>query len=249
MDKDQQNIEAFLEGIMTSEERLAFEQRLTQEPKLSEAYENEIAARELIKEAGRLDLKKTLEGFDAEMLDKSTHKRVIPLWAKNAMRVAALLILFAGGYQVFQTFSGVNTSEVYDTYFEVYDSSSVERDASGTAIPNWELAAESYRNERYEEALPFLEKSKGEVPDYLISFYAGMSYMAQQQPNLEQAIQNFDAVLATDNDYRQQAEWYKALALLNSEKEEEATVLFKSIVAAKSYHYEKAASILKLNMK
>jgi len=247
MDKDQQTIEAYLEQTMTSEERLAFERRLSQEPTLSEAYDNEITARELIKHAGRLELKNALEAFDNQMQDAPVQRKVIPLWAKNAMRVAALLILFAGVYQVFLTFGGVNTSKVYDTYFEAYEAPSLER--GGNESPNWKLVVASYRNETYKEALPFLEKSQGEVPDYLIAFYTGISLMAVQQPNLEQAVQNFNTVLATDNDYHQQAEWYKALALLKMEKKEEALILLKRIVAAKNYQHEEAAAILELDIK
>ena len=247
MDKDQHIIEAYLERTMTSEERLAFEQRLSQEPELSEAYENEVAARELIKQAGRLELKSTLEDFDSQMPMESSQKSVIPLWAKNAMRVAALLILFAGVYQVFLTFTGVNTSEVYDDYFEAYEAPSLERD--GNESPNWKSVIASYSKKAYKESLPLLQQSEGEVPDYLIAFYRGISLMALQQPDLEQAVQNFNAVLASDNDYRQQAEWYKALALLKMEKVEEAKTILKSIVAQKNYQYEKAESILNLNLK
>ncbi|MEM7085509.1 MAG: hypothetical protein AAF489_04960 [Bacteroidota bacterium] len=249
MDKDQHNIEAYLERTMTSEERLVFERRLAEEPTLSEAYDSEIAARELIKQAGRLELKNTLEALDSQMREEPIPKKVIPLWAKRAMRVAALLILFAGVYQVFLTFNGVDTSEVYDTYFEAYESPSWERDVSGTVDSNWKLVVESYQNAAYKEALPLLKKSKGEVPDYLISFYTGISIMAGQSTDLEQAIQNFDAVLATDNDYHQQSEWYKALALLKLEKKEEALTIFKRIVEAKNYQYEEAATILELDIK
>lgn len=247
MDKDQKNIEAYLEGTMTSEERLAFEQRLSQEPVLSKSYESELAALELIKEAGRLELKNTLEDFDTQMQEETIRKRVIPLWAKNAMRVAAMLLLFAGVYQVFLTFGGVHTSEVYDTYFEAYEAPSMERD--GSESPNWKLVVASYQNGAYKETIPFLQQSKGEVPDYLIAFYTGISHMASQKPDLEKAVQNFDEVLTTDNDYHQQAEWYKALALLKMEKEEAAKVIFKKIVAAKNYQYEEAESILKLDLK
>jgi len=247
MNKDQHAIEAYLGQTMTSEERLAFEQRLSQEPTLSEVYENELAAREVIKEAGRLAMKDTLEALDSEIQKEPIQKKVIPLWAKRAMRVAAVFILFAGIYQVFFNPSGVSTSEVYDTYFEVYEAPSLVRDVSES--PNWKLVVDSYRGEAYNEVLPLLENAKGEVPDYLIAFYAGVSRMAGQEPDLEQAIQNFDSVLATDNDYHQQAEWYKALALLKLEKEEQAEVIFERIVATKSYQHEQAAAILKLNMK
>jgi tetratricopeptide (TPR) repeat protein len=73
--------------------------------------------------------------------------------------------------------------------------------------------------------------------------------MSVQQPNLEQAIQNFNAVLASDNDSHQQAEWYKALALLKMEKVEEAKAILTRIVAAKNYQYDEAESILKLNLR
>jgi len=247
MDKNQHIIAAYLEQTMTSEERQAFEQRLAQEPLLVEAYESEVVAREFLKEAGRLDLKNTLEELDAEMENEPIQKKIVPLWAKHAMRVAALLIVFAGVYQVFLTFGGVNTSEVYDTYFEVYNAPSLERDVSES--PNWKLVIASYRNEAYEEAIASLQKSQGEVPDYLIAFYTGISEMAQRQPDLDKAIRSFDEVLATDNDYHQQAEWYKALALLKMENEEEALILLRRIVAAKNYQHEAAAAILKLDIK
>jgi len=249
MDKDQHTIEDYLEGKMTSEERLAFEQRLSQETTLSEAYENEVSARELIKEAGRLELKNTLEEFDTQIQDEPVRKKIIPLWGWNGMRVAALLVLFVGVYQVFQTFGGADTSEVYDTYFEAYEAPSLERDVSGTDNPNWKLVVESYRNETYKETLPFLEQSQGEVPDYLIAFYTGVSLMAMHEPNLEQAVQNFNTVLATDNDYHQQAEWYKALALLKMEKKKEAKAIFERIVEAKNYQHVQAAFILKLSLR
>lgn len=181
------------------------------------------------------------------MPKEPTQKSVIPLWAKNAMRVAALFILFAGVYQVFLTFNGVNTSEVYDDYFEAYEAPSLERD--GSENPNWKLVIASYSKEAYKEALPLLQQSEGEVPDYLIAFYRGISLMAMQQPDLEQAVQNFNAVLASDNDYHQQAEWYKALALLKMEKAEEAKAILRRIVAEKNYQHEEAKSIMKLNLK
>lgn len=245
MDKDQHSIEEYLEGMMTSEEKLVFEQRLSQEPALSKAHEMEISARELIMQAGRLELKNTLEALDAQIQNEPIQKSLMPMWVKNSMRVAALLILFVAVYQVFLNSDAVNTSEVYDTYFETYAAPSLERD--GRTDLNWNLVVESYQNEAYKEALVFLKKSEGEVPDYLIDFYTGMSLMAVQPPEFGLAVQNFDKVLATDNDYHQQAEWYMGLALLKMEKEEEAVVLFKRIVAAKNYQYEEAKSILKLD--
>ncbi len=65
-------------------------------------------------------------------------------------------------------------------------------------------------------------------------------------PYFQRAINSFDIVLQTDNDYRQQAQWYKALALLGINNKKEAIAIFTSIVEKRSYNYTEAEEILKL---
>jgi len=245
MDDQQSNIEKYIEGKMTAEELQAFEQQLTIDTALANAYEAEIVARQLITEAGRLDLKETLEVFDAEMEHSPGQGGVIPLWMKRVLPVAAMFVIFIGVYQII-LIDSTTSSEVYDTYFETYAAPSVLRDVGIDESINWEMATNLYAAKNYRDAVLYFAKAEGEVPVYLSEFYKGMSNMNLDAPYYQRAINAFDIVLQTDNDYRQQAQWYKALALLGINNKEEAIAIFNSIVENRSYNYMKAEEILKL---
>lgn len=253
MNNYQQDIERYLNGEMTSAEQRAFEQQRTTDTALAEAYEAELSARNWAKDAGRLELKKKLQQVDAQMLQETPAQmeaggKVLPLWIKRVLPIAAMVIIFLGVYQ-FMVSGSLTTSEVYDTYYTVYESPSVLRDSGDESKINWETAARLYSERKYREAIPYFSKAEAEVPQYLAAFYKGMSNLNLDGPYYTRAIAAFDTVLQTDNDYREQAQWYKALALLQIQQKEEATALLKTIVENKSYNYQNAEDILKLKLK
>lgn len=253
MDKYQKDIENYIDGKMNPQEMEAFGQRLKMDTTLAEAYENELNARKLITEAGRLDLKDTLESFDLEMENASNASdpktgKVIPLWMKRILPIAAMLVVFIGAFQMLQNDS-MTTSEAYDTYFNTYEAPSVVRDGAGDELINWETASRLYSEKKYREAIPYFTKSGGEVPQYLSEYYKGMSNLNLDGAYYQRAIKALDIVLETDNDFREQAQWYKALTLLKMNKKEEAIAIFESIVENKTFKYQQAEEILKLNLK
>ena len=253
MNKYQLDIEKYLDGHMDLNEKTAFETRLKTDITLLKAYEDELSARELIKEAGRLELKETLHNIDREMGNAASDLapetgRVMPLWMKRALPLAAMIIIFLGVFQYMRS-GGISSAEVYDSYFEPYAAPSVVRDSNEAPLENWETAANLYAQKKYEVALPYFEKAQTEVPEYLSEFYRGMSHLSSEAPLYSRAITAFDKVLATDNDYTQQAMWYKALALLEIQNKEEAFRILESIVANQSYNHKAAAEILKLKIK
>ncbi|RMA58504.1 tetratricopeptide repeat protein [Ulvibacter antarcticus] len=253
-------IERFISGEMTSEESREFETKMKGDKELSENYKLTLAAHQLIQDAGRLELKAKLEHFENEdstqtfdsensNLKVVTQKGVLPLWIKRAIPIAAILVLFIAIYQ-FGIFNSSSTvSDVYSEHFEVYSPPGVTRHNNETAQVNWEAATVLYRNNEYEEAIERFSNAENGVPDFQVFFYKGVSYMAQNQPDYNMAIQNFDSVLATDNDYHQQARWYKSLALLKSGKQSEAYALLETIVAGKFYKNEEAENILNTKIK
>jgi len=253
MDNYQNNIEKYIAGKMTADEQKDFEQQLVTNSALSKAYKSELTARQLIIEAGRLELKNTLDNFDAEMNRtysnaSKTRRKVMPLWAKRLLPIAAMLIIFIGVYQTI--FNNVMTSsEAYHNYFETYAAPSVVRNANGNEFPNWEIATNLYTLKEYKEALFYFSKAEGEIPQYLLEFYKGMSTMNMETPYYQNAINSFETVLETDNDFREQANWYKGLALLQLNKKVAALIVFESIAEIKSFNYKKAEEILKLKLK
>lgn len=253
MNKHQSHIEKYLDGLMDSQEQTAFEARLKTDTTLFRAYEDELSARALIKEAGRMELKETLQNIDREVAGGPNEPlqvpgRVMPLWMKRALPLAAMIIIFLGVFQYIRS-GGISSAEVYNSYFEPYAAPSAVRDSNEEPLENWETAANLYAQKKYREALPYFEKAQSEVPQYLSEFYRGMSHLSSEAPLYSRAITAFDRVLATDNDYTQQALWYKALALLEIQNKVEAFQILETIVANKSYKHEAAAEILKLKIK
>jgi tetratricopeptide (TPR) repeat protein len=253
MDTNHKDIENYIDGALTPPEMETFRERLQTDPILAEAYESELNARRLITEAGRLDLKDTLEQFDAEMKQHSnatvkTTGKVIPLYMKRVLPIAAMLIIFLGIFTVMQNDS-MTTSEAYTTYFSTYEAPSVIRDATRNELVNWETAAQLYSEKKYREAIPYFTKAQGEVPQYLSEYYKGMCNLNLDGAYYQRAVTALDIVLETDNDYREQAQWYKALTLLKMNQIKEATTLFETIAAQKTYNYKEAEEILKLELK
>ncbi len=242
------DIERYIAKEMSEEEAKEFKNLLASDKKLAEEYSSTLAAHQLIKEAGRLELKDTLESFDQEMESSSKTVKVIPLWVKRALPIAAMLVVFFGIYQFMNLNNTITGNEVYNTYFEMYSSPSLVRDSENSILVNWENAANYYREGDFENAITFFEKTDNEVPIYLSSFYIGISSMAQETPNYKIALENFETVLNIDNDYKQQASWYKGLALLELNRKEEALLIFKSISKSKEYNYLMAEEIINLEI-
>lgn len=239
-------IERYLDGEMTESEMRDFEHRLATDRNLSESYGAMVTARKLITQAGRLELKEKLESFEEEPARKSSIK---PLWVKRAFPIAAMLIIFFGVYQWLIFNNGISGDEVYTNYYETYKAPSVIRDTGTNELTNWKRATEYYRKQEHEEAIVYFSKAEKEIPQYLVAFYTGMSMLEVEAPDYQAALNNFETVLQSDNDYTQQATWYKGLLLLKLGKNEEAISVFENIVEAQTYHYQKAEEILKKKIK
>ena len=201
--------------------------------------EQEKIAHRIIDEAGRLDLKQTLEGFDKEVYENT--RNIIPLWLKQSLRVAAIMVLAFGVYH-FGFNSQQSTEELFDSYYTVYDAPGVTR-GEGTQHENWQKAIDYYSAKNFREAKTYFEKAQDEVPDYQLSFYKSSAFLAMS--NIEDALSGFNVVLETDNDYNQQARWYKALSLIKLERIDEAKAILMNIISKESYNHEKAKQILK----
>ena len=247
MDNYQEEIERYIEDQMSSEEKASFQQRLTEEPLLAEALQEELAARSIIRDAGRLDISQTLEDYESEM-NSSKPGLVIPLWTKRLLPIAAMLVIFFGVYNFFIG-NKLTTSQVYESYFETYDGPSTLRTAEGIELIEWETASKLYSEKKYSDALSHFTKAEGQVPQYLLHYYRAMCDLNLDAPYYQRAINKLDLVLETDNDFHEQALWYKALALLNTERKREAFDVLKLLVERNGYKAAQAEKILETKLK
>jgi len=241
--------EKYISKQMSSEEKRAFEMRLASDEDLGQRFKEAVASHHLIKEAGRADMLNLLNSFEDDAGVSSEVNKTIPLWIKRSLPIAAILIAIFAMYQLGIFDSNQGTSKVFAANFEVYTSPSNLRTDPDTDQAEWQLAVSYYDAENYDEAFTQFDLllSDPEIPSYLSAFYGGLSAMAMSQPNHERAIKLFDMVLESDNDYQQQAQWYKALALLQLNKELEASIILHQIVALKFFNNEKAQKILTMD--
>ena len=245
MDNIEELIDRYLSKSMTEVEVEDFENLLKVDKTLHAEYLKSIAARKFIEEAGRLELREQFDAFESD--EQIGEKAIIPLWFKRAMAVAAVFIVVFGLYQVVFN-NTISADAVFESYFETYKAPSVERNSETTLNTNLQSAMKAYEAKDYEKALVFFTKVESET-NYVTSFYRGVSYLSSKNPNYKQALQNFEIVLQTDNDYNQQALWYKGLTLLKLKETDKALKVFQKIKEATSYNHAKAAEIVNENIK
>ncbi len=238
-------IERYILKTMTDDEALEFESKLASDPELRHEYEATLAARQLITEAGRQEIKASLESLEKEITQEIPTGRVMPLWVKRALPIAAMLVIFFSIYLFTESQRTQTAQAVFSDYFETYQAPGAVRNDNGEELTQWNSAIELYKSRKFEEVLSALDTIEEDVPEYLVSFYEGVSAMSVDPPNNDRALSAFNSVMTSDNDYVQQSRWYKGLTLLQKGSIEEARAVFETIVAQKGYRHQEASKILK----
>jgi TolA-binding protein len=241
-----ETFERYLKNSLTEAERNTFEAQLRADPVLSEELALERAARSLVAEAGRSELTSRLDAFEAEWQSKRKKTNLISLPVRRLLAAAAVFLALAAAFLWFFGNSSAPKQDLFAAHFEAYRPPSPER-GEAAAPSAWQSAAAAYASADYRQAAVFFEKSLQDSSTiaYLARFYLGVSLLAQQPPLAEAALPHFDFVLENDNDYRQQAMWYKALALTSLGQHEAAGVILKEIVERKYFRHTEAGSLLK----
>lgn len=245
MDNIEELIDRYLSKLMTEVEVKDFENLLKVDKTLHAEYLKSVAARKFIEEAGRLELREKFDAFESE--EQIGEKAIIPLWFKKTMKIAAAFVVLFGLYYVVFN-STISADAVFESYFEAYKVPSVERNSETTLDTNLQSAMKAYGAKSYEEALQFFNKLEDKA-NYVTSFYKGLSYLSSKNPDYKQALQSFEIVLQTDNDYNQQALWYKGLTLLKLKETDKALKVFQKIKETASYNHAKAVEILNENIR
>ena len=226
---ENKNINDFLSGKLSDAEHEAFQKELETNETLVKEVGNEV-----INEYGRIKLKNKLKVFDKEIKNNRLKKA-------NLLMVAVLFL--AIGIPLLMNILNESHApqKLFASHFVPYKTVlSIRGNESNDELLSKGIMA--YSNNNYEEAILNLNAIKEKT--YVVSFYLGVSYLGIKPPKGKEAIKSLNNVLVTNNDFKQQAIWYKALALLVSGKTDEAKVLFKEIVAEEWFNHKKANEIL-----
>ena len=249
-DQRQQQIERYLDGQLPDGERASFEASLANDPALAEAVELERAARAVVKAAGREKLRQRLDGFERAWEKERPKVRTIPFVRRRLLAVAAVLLaMAAAAIWLFQKPAHTPT-ELFAEHFTVYRPPATERAATPAPTGAWQQASARYAQGDFATAATGFQAALQDSSTiaYLAHFYRGVSLLAQPRPDPEKAITAFDEVLKLDTDFRQQAMWYRGLALLQAGRWPEAKSVFEEIVEKGFFQKKEAKKILEASV-
>ncbi len=195
----------------------------------------------------RKSLKSTLENFE-----KDLNKKTGILSLKNWLVAASIIVLLGIGSLFYNSYNSHKPEKIFAAYFEPYRNivHPVERGAGDGSIES--KAFQAYENGKFYKAINLFNSIDylEEDDSHNIDFYKGISLLA-----INKNKEAIDILLpiATDiekgsYDLSQKANWYLALAYLNSKEIDKARSQFFMIAndAAFTYKKDEAKEILKM---
>ncbi|HWK03269.1 MAG TPA: hypothetical protein VNS58_06540 [Puia sp.] len=189
-----------------------------------------LAQRPVEAQAGFVRARADLSGTDADAVIRPAATRVRTLYL-NVMRVAACILILAGGAGVFK-YATTSSSGLYGKYYTSYilnaNRGNEAKDAMG----------EAYNNKNWEAVIMLFNTTKEKTNKSY--FLTGMADLELKK--YVDAIDKFQQVIAANvlsgSDYFQdEAEYYLAMSWLASNDANEAYPLFEKIKANKGHLY------------
>lgn len=238
------DIHAYLNGTMKEEQVDLFENRLANDKAFAEKVARETSILEGIQQVGeqntRAELKKVegeleQEGFFDTKEKQEKTGRVISLFGRRAMAIAASIALLIGAYffwDINGNFSSTNNLVAYeDVLTPEIDKEIVN---PGFASDEEQLKAlkecmKLYKAKQYEKAIPDFEQHLNKYPDELEApLYLGISYLMNNQntkaKNSLQKLANSPNTELTD-----EAQWYLANAHIRLDERDDAKALLQAL--------------------
>jgi tetratricopeptide (TPR) repeat protein len=197
----------YLQGEMTVEEKLVFEQQLRDQPDLASAFETykglHLHLENKFGQANELQaFKKNLKGISKTHFKKSKTKvvRFKPWYYVAAASVAILFGLF---------FLNQNVNPKFEDYNQPETAFFTER---GETNDNLKLAQDAFNTKRYKEAIPLFETILKADKSAEIQYFYGMALLEENRVNDAEKI--FTALKVGNSIYKDKAIWSLALSKL-----------------------------------
>lgn len=226
-DNTEQLIEDYLLNRLNPQQRMEFENRLSNDKQLSQQLKLRQLAFKGARSAGRDRLKKRLQNIHKDVNVITPPAKVRRLWPMIASIAAAIALLIVGG-TLFFSGSGSSPQELYAQNYQAYPLSLASR--GGEKELQLAQANQLYKNKDYQAALPIIETLlTTDSKNARLLLGAGICNLELER--LEQARSHFLAIIAA-NDLRLQdtARWYLALSYLKDGQVAPARAQLETIV-------------------
>lgn len=230
-------IERYLNGELSNEELLAFEQQLKVDKTLQQHLKILTDLKEGIVQAGRNDLASEIRQWEK---NETPITRTIPIW-KQSWTISIAAILLIGVTAILLWPQSENTSNLFDQYFEPYPNV-VMPTVRGVEINDTTTIQKAYRaydQEDYAGAVQFFETL--ETKDEGTLLYLGNSYLMLNET--KKAISVLEKLVNKQSQFEEEAKWYLGLSYL---KNGDNAMVKNTFDGIKSEHYQiKIKEILK----
>jgi hypothetical protein len=237
-----EKIELFLQGKLDDNEHKLFKKQIETDNELARKVETYKSAIKGIEISERAELKKTLQNIHREYIDSRKQRNY-----NTVLKIAAVFIgfvLLSSPFIYKYITGGTSTEKLFAENFSPYPDLISQRSETTSNVMLLE-AMSYYKNGEYENASVLFNEllSHGYETDTLLMFYNGISILGADHP--DSAITQFNKLIDAKNSFSESAKWYKALALIESERIDEAEKLLTTIVQSKSYNFTKAEKLIK----
>ena len=242
------DLERYLLGRMSEQEKQAFEQQLSTDATLAdelELYRDTVAG---IRLEGSQALKERLREVEASLADQrvsrpsedqEARRRPLMIWLAIAASLLAVILL---GYLVLP---GTSPEDRYAVYYQPYPNliNPTPRSAEGVEETLLERAMRAYDNQQYVQALALFEQGNAfSNPGY--TFYYAASYLGSNQP--QKAIPLLERVARNQKSlFYAPALWYLALAHLKMNNPAEAIPYLEKVAARDGDYAREAGQLLR----
>jgi len=166
-------------------------------------------------------------------------QRSLMPWIAAVASIAALLIF------VFMCFndSAMTPEKLYAANFEHYELSLIQRDETNTELLRLD---DLYSQRNYKEALPIFE-SMIKATENASQLQLGLGISKMELGQTTEALLHFKSILDSgDLLYKDQANWYSALAHIKNNDLEKAQVFLQQLTADQNAdHYDEAEQLLR----
>ncbi len=231
-------IEQYLEGKLSPTERLAFEERVSNEAIFSEEVALQRQIRQGLRSVGRSRILAQLEEVETRMSAYHPPTQIIALNERVRQRfywaAAAVIVLLIPIYLFLK--SHPTHEKLFATYFVPY-APTVSQTSTQEPLSR---ALNLYRQKNYAQALPIFEEITGILPDSVLFYKANVLLQLEKPADAISTLQKID----THSAFYEEAQWYLALAFLQNDQMAESKETLRRIHEQESHPYQHQATTL-----
>lgn len=227
-------LEKFLKNQLTQEERQQLDVLMNEDISFREQVHFEQNVKNAITRNEREDLKSFLRNIDAPVQSKSFKWKAVAASFIGFIMITTIALFL---------FRDKPAEQLYLSYYQPYPNMIAPAVRGTVDTSSFAKAFEAYDTENYIESAELFDQLYESEKLSFALLYSGISHLENGQTTI--AIQKFQQLNARDEDYKNVAQWYLALAFLKDGRRDFTEELLKDLAKRDTEFSEQAKELLK----